>query len=109
MGAKKKKEAKEKPLDKMTSKELRETALKIPEITGVHGMNKYELLSAIKKARGIEEKVTTKSDSAFRDLKKRLLKLKKYKEKNYEDLDTKQAKILRRRMNRLKKRTRRAA
>jgi len=109
MGAKKKKEAKEKPLDKMTSKELRETALKTPEITGVHGMNKYELLSAIKKVRGIEEKATTKSDSAFRDLKKKLLKLKKYKEKSYDDLDKKQAKILRRRMNRLKKRTRRAA
>jgi len=109
MGAKKKKEAKEKPLDKMTSKELRETALKIPEITGVHGMNKYELLSAIKKARGIEEKVVTKSDSAFRDLKKKFLKLKRYKEQNYSDLDKKQAKILRRRLNRLKKRTRRAA
>jgi len=110
MGANKKKEAKEKPLDKMTSKELRETALKTPEITGVHGMNKSELLAAIKKVRGIEEDTKIKkSDTAVRDLKKKLVALKRYKNKNYESLDKKASKILRRRINRLKKRTRRAA
>jgi hypothetical protein len=45
MGKKEKKEKKEKPLDRMTAKELRETALKIPEIIGVHAMNKTELLN----------------------------------------------------------------
>jgi len=49
----KQKEAKEKPLEKMTAKELRELGKQIPEITGVYGMNKAELVSAIKKARGI--------------------------------------------------------
>jgi len=44
---KKKKETKEKPLDKMTAKELREVGKQIPEITGVYGMNKPELISAI--------------------------------------------------------------
>jgi len=36
MAKKEKPEKKERPLDKMTAKELREIALKIPEITGVH-------------------------------------------------------------------------
>jgi len=109
MGGKKKKEVKEKPLDKMTSKELRETALQIPEITGVHGMNKSELLSAIKEARGIVEDKSKKSDTAVRELKKKIVKLNDFKEKNLENLDKKQLKILRRRKNRLKKRTRKAA
>jgi len=47
------KETKEKPLDKMTVKDLREIAKEIPDITGVHGMNKAELLDAIEKAKGI--------------------------------------------------------
>lgn len=58
--AEKKKETTEKPLDKMTVKELREIAKEIPEITGVHGMNKPELYSAIAKAKGIEEEPAQK-------------------------------------------------
>ena len=54
------KETKEKPLDKMTVKELREIAKDIPEITGVHGMNKSELLDAVKKAKGIVEAPETR-------------------------------------------------
>ena len=45
----------EKPLDKMTVKELREVGKEIPELTGVTAMKKDELLAAIKKARGIED------------------------------------------------------
>jgi hypothetical protein len=48
-------EKKEKPLEKMTAKELREIALEIPEIEGVHAMKKEELLAAIREARGAEE------------------------------------------------------
>ena len=48
----------EKPLDKMTANALRELAKAIPEITGVHGMKKAELLAAVKEARGIKEAVT---------------------------------------------------
>ena len=33
----------------MTAKELREIALEIPEIEGVHAMKKEELLAAIRK------------------------------------------------------------
>ena len=37
-------ETTEKPLEKMTVKALREMAKDIPEITGVHGMKKDELI-----------------------------------------------------------------
>ena len=58
----------EKPLDKMTVKELRDVAKEIPEITGVHGKNKAELLAVIKEAKGIQEK-PKKSDRSVRALK----------------------------------------
>lgn len=109
MGKKEKKEKKEKPLDRVTAKELRETALKISEITGVHGMNKAELLTAIKKARGIVDVKTGKSDVSIREMKKKIQVLKTQKSKAYEDQDKAGAKILRRRISRLKKKTRRAA
>ncbi len=52
----KKKEPKEKPLGKMTVKELREIAKEMPEITGVHGQNKAELFNAISEVSGITDK-----------------------------------------------------
>lgn len=109
MGKKEKKEKKEKPLDRMTATELRETALKIPEISGVHGMNKVELLTAIKKARGIVDVKTEKSDVSMRQMKKRIQALKTQKADAYENEDKGKARILRRRISRLKKKTRRAA
>ncbi|MBW1896125.1 MAG: transcription termination factor Rho [Deltaproteobacteria bacterium] len=107
---KKDEEKKEKPLDKMTAKELRDTALTIPEITGAHGLNKAELLAAIKKARGIEdEKKARKSDVSVRAVKKTILGLKVEKDEAHEKGDKVRAKIVRRRISRLKKKTRRAA
>ena len=57
------KETKGKPLDKMTVKDLREIAKEIPDITGVHGMNKAELLDAIEKAKGIVETPKEKAET----------------------------------------------
>jgi hypothetical protein len=105
----KKKEVKEKPLEKITAKELREIALQIPEIAGVHGMNKAELIRAIKKARGIEEKDNKKSSSSVRDIKKKIKALKRKRAAALEQHDDKMAVIHRRRISRLKKKTRRAA
>ncbi len=105
----KKKEAKEKPIEKMTSKELRELAMKIDGITGVHGMNKDELLSEIRKARGIEEPKGKKSQSGVRELKKKIKELKARREKALEEDDRKMADIYRKKIIRLKKKTRRAA
>ena len=48
-------EKKEKPLEKMTAKELREMALGMPGIHGVHAMKKEELITAIRTAKGITD------------------------------------------------------
>jgi len=105
----KKKEAKEKPLDKMTAKELREVAKEIPEITGVYGMNKAELLSAVKKARGIAEDTSKRTSGSVREIKSKIKLLKQEHNKALEREDAKMAAIYRKRIIRLKKKTRRAA
>ncbi len=108
MGSKKK-EVKEKPLDKMTAKELREVALKIPDIKGAHGMNKAELISEIKKARGIKEESKKQTDSSVREIKIKIKEMKVARQTALEANDKKMATIYRRRITRLKKKTRRAA
>jgi hypothetical protein len=106
--SKKEKAKKEKPLDKMTAKELREMALAETKIVGVHGMNKAELLAAIKDERGIvEEKKKTGGD--VREIKKKIRGLREEKEAATSEGDKKRTQVLRRRISRLKKKTRRAA
>ena len=108
MGSKKK-EAKEKPLEKMTAKELREVAIEIPEITGVHGMNKAELVNAIKLAKGIEIGSGKKADSTVREIKGKIKEFKAKRETLLESNDNKMAAIYKRRIIKLKKKTRKAA
>lgn len=101
------KQQKEKPLEKMTATELREVAKEIPDIVGASGMNKPELISAIKKARGIEEPVRKRS----RDIRKMKRQIKDLR-KEYEAklaADDELAAIWRRKIIRLKKKTRRSA
>lgn len=105
----KKKEPKEKPLEKMTVKELREIAKQMPEITGVHGQNKVELLNAIREARGIVDETPKKKDSTVREIKQRIRGLKTKRMAAIESHDKKMTSIYRRRISRLKKRTRKAA
>ena len=57
---------KEKPLDKMTVKELRTIALEIPNLTGVHAMKKDQLLRVIKETRGITEEKPLKKRKPFK-------------------------------------------
>ena len=145
-------EKKEKPLDKMTAKELREIALEIPEIEGVHAMKKEALLEAIIKSRGVEKKeekaevkeekeeakeevkeekeeakeekakeketkekkkeekeVKKKVGAGVAELKKRIREFKVLKAEAVEKGDARAARIYKRRINRLKKRTRKAA
>jgi len=99
----------EKPLEKMTATELRDTAKQIPEITGAHGMNKPELVSAIKKARGIEEGQTRKSRGTVREIKRKLRKVRAMQAAAVENKEKKMAAIYRKRASRLKKKSRRAA
>jgi len=105
----KKKEAKEKPLEKMTATELREIAKETPGITGAHGMNKAELLTEIKKARGIEDAGVKKKDTSIREIKARIKALKDKRAAALEADDRRMAAIYKRQISRLKSRARRAA
>jgi hypothetical protein len=109
MGKKEKAEKKEKPLEKMTAKELRDLGLTIPEISGVHGMNKEEILAAIKKARGMAEDPGRKGGRSMRQLKEKIKELRAQKIDSQEKKDTKAIDRLRRRISRLRKQTRQAA
>jgi hypothetical protein len=140
-------EKKEKPLEKMTAKELREVALEIPEIEGVHAMKKEDLLEAIRKFGGAEKeeakaekeevreeakeegeeekkeeakkevkkekkkevKVEKKAAAHVAELKKKIREFKALKDEAVNKRDARMAKIYKRRINRLKKRTRKAA
>ena len=108
MAKKEKDEKKEKPLEKMTAKELRELAMTIPDIVGAHGMNKEEVLSAIKKARGIKETPLKKGDRSMRQLKEKVKELRGKKVEVREKNDKKAINRLRVRISRLKKKTRKA-
>ena len=99
------KDAGAKPLDKMTVKELKEVALEIPEITGVHGMNKPDLLSAIKAAKGIPEEKKKKSGS-IREIKKQIKAMKIKRAEALESNDAKMAVIYRRKIAKMKRKTR---
>ena len=101
--------AKEKPLEKMTVTDLREMAKEIPEITGVHGMKKDDLIGAIKKAKGIKEKPAKKADATVGEIKKKIRAFKSQRQAAIEAKDKKMAMIYKRRISRLKKKTRRVA
>jgi hypothetical protein len=102
-------ETKEKALEKMTVKDLREMAKAIPEIVGVHGMKKEELILAIKQAKGIIDEPVKKSDASVRELKHQIKDYKAQRRAALEAKDRKMATIYKRRISRLKKKTRRAA
>ena len=104
-----KKETREKPLEKMTAKELREVAIALPDVTGVHGMNKAELVNAIKLDRGIETGAGEKTNSTVREIKKKIKEFKVKMETLLESNDNKMAAIYKRRIIKLKKKTRKAA
>ncbi len=120
-------EATEKPLEKMTVTALREMAKEIPEITGVHGMKKEELIVAIneargtkdepgqetkeetgKKAGGIKDKPAKKQGVSVSDLKKKIGATKAQRRAAVEVKDKKMATIYKRRISRLKKKSRKA-
>lgn len=98
-----------KPLDKMTVKELREVALELPEITGVHGMNKTDLLAAVKKAKGIEDTFVKKTSATVSEVKKQIKSFKEKRASALKEKNAKMASIYRRRISRLKKKSRRVA
>jgi hypothetical protein len=110
MGKKKEQEKKEKPLEKMTAKDLRELALTLEGIVGVHAMNKNELIASVK-AKGITEgkKAGAKADVDIRVLKAKIKELKEKRSGAKEAGNNMLADAFRRRISNLKKRARRAA
>lgn len=112
-------EKKEKPLDKMTAKELREMALGMPGIHGVHAMKKGELITAIRASKGITEPEVKKEKQVFikkekvvlsiAELKQKVREMRLKKEQARQEKNSKRVEILRKRISRLKKKTRRAA
>ncbi len=118
----------EKPLEKMTVTALREIGKEIPELTGVHGMKKEELIVAIKEARGIKDEAVQKTKEepgkkaggikdepekkqavSVSDLKKKIGATKAQRLAAIEAQDKKMATIYKRRISRLKKKSRKAA
>jgi hypothetical protein len=110
MAKKERKEKKEKPLDKMTATELRKYALDLGEVSGVHGMNKEELLAAIKEVKGIKDEGQAAKTMNVREIKELA---KAARGKKLEAIEAgaprKQVDILRKKANRLKKQTHKAA
>lgn len=107
----------DKPLEKMTIKELREIAMEIPhdhtEVAVVE-MTKDQLVAFIKKAWGIEDKqphkeklATTKRDKLA--IKAQIRALKREKEEALAAKDKKKTSLLRKRISRLKKLSRKVA
>ena len=107
----------EKPLEKMTAPELKEVAKEIPGLTGVHAMKKADLLSVINKHYGIEEEVPAKGKkkkvekraASVKELKAKIIQLREKRKEAQATKDRKNVEILRRRINRLKKQTRKVA
>ena len=102
-------ESLKKPVDKMTVKELREVALELPQVSGVHGMNKAELLAAVKEAKGIKATAVKKASATVGDLKSQIKSFKRKRESALKEKNKKMAAICRRRISRLKKKSRRVA
>ena len=108
MAEKKKKEQKEKPLEKWTIKELREEALKIPGVQGVHGFNKAELLDALRAEKGIVDTDTKKKGDGVRVIKAKLKEVQKVRdEERAQGATNTRLNILRRKISKLKKQSRR--
>jgi hypothetical protein len=105
-----------KPLDKMTVIELKEVGKEIPGLTGVHAMKKADLLAVIKEYYGIEDegekkekKKAGKLIASVKDLKSEIVHLREKRDEARARSDRKKIDLLRRRINRLKKRTRKVA
>ncbi|MDQ7784707.1 MAG: transcription termination factor Rho [Desulfomonilaceae bacterium] len=107
-GKKKEQKAKkEKPLDRWTIKELREEALKIPNIQGIHGMNKEEIMDLLRAEKGIPVPEKKKS-SSVRDIKAKVDELRKTRDDaRGQGASKDRLNLLRRKISRLKKKTRR--
>ena len=110
-------ERSEKDLERMTVKELRAIATEETDLAGIHAMKKAELVAALKEAKGIADQATPKEKApkkpaqkeelTSKELKDKISELKVKKEEFRKIRDRRMVEVLRRRINRAKKKTRR--
>jgi hypothetical protein len=110
MGDKKERKAKkEKPLEDWTIKELREEALKVPNIQGIHGMNKREIIDFLRAEKGLPPAASKKNSDGVRVFKEKVKQLRAVLvQERREGATRNKLDILRRKVSRMKKRTRQA-
>jgi xylose isomerase len=91
-----------KTLEKMTVVKLREEAMKFDDIVGAHGMDKDELLVALKEKYGIHEDRTESELLIERKhaMKKKIAQLKAEKAAAIEAKDAEKTALIRRRLRR---------
>ncbi len=111
-----KKHHEEKPLDKMTVKELREVAAELPHERAIHDMKKEEIITFIKEARGIKDEVPVKKKKQTArikmtkgELKAKIREIKGLRWQAIEDRDGGKAVAMRQQLSKLKKISRRLA
>ena len=89
-----------KTLSKMTVLKLREEAIKFDDLTGVHGMNKAQLVKVLKEKYGIVEEHHEPEDLEMKRhaVKAKIKKLKHEKENAREAKDAQKLLLLRKRL-----------
>jgi len=98
-----------KDLERMTVVKLREESLKYPQIEGVHGKHKEQLMDEIAKALGIEKPHAHHAENVFHtksDLKQKIVELKLERERLLQAHDKKKLHEVRRELHELKHRIR---
>lgn len=101
---------KEKHLEKLTAKELREMALEMGGITGVTAMKKEELIAAIRQAKGLPVKETrVKPVDTVLEVKRRIREFRLKRDELREAGKREEASRLNKKISRLKKKTRKFA
>lgn len=110
MGQKKeRKDKKVKPLDDWTIKELREEAMKVPNVQGIHGMNKQEIIEFLRVEKGLPAPASKKTTDGVRVFKEKVRQMRlKRDEERSAGATRKQLDILRGKISRMKKKTRHA-
>ena len=98
-----------KTLERMTLLKLREEALKIPELSGVRGMNKEALVRAIAVAYKIDLSTRRRGGSEIPELKKQIRELRAEITEAIRTKQTSDLKKMRRHVKHLKAQTRRLA
>ena len=100
----------QKDLSKTTASKLREIALQLGSIEGVHGMTKRQLIEAIKSAQGaLAPPPDKKIETDVKALKGQIENLKTEKKTAIVNRDRKAVKDLRKKIKRLKRTTRQAS